>query len=139
MSAAGVQRCRFYGDLPIVDPARFLREARAALKGVRFDTVVGTGMSGVPAATLLGRHMRKNILLVRKEDDKHNHHDSTGSGVVGQFGYRWIFVDDFISSGETRNRVLGVIAGISPAACYVGTYAFSPLYAGWHPARDVTI
>lgn len=126
---------RFYGDLPILHPATFLRDARRLLKDVDFDTVVGTGLSGVPAATLLGRSMHKHILLVRKEDDTHNHHNSTGKGVVGELGERWVFVDDFVSSGETRHHVKAAVEHMvedwwspagdePPTTTYVGSYLF---------------
>lgn len=138
---------KFYGDAPIRNPRAFLRDARAALKGVDFDTVVGTGMSGVPAATLLGHSMGKHILLVRKEDDQHNHHDNSGNGVVGRLGARWIFIDDFKSSGATLKRVKDVVKqverfyGPSPKdrSTYVGSYFFRATYYGdadWTPAED---
>lgn len=123
----------FYGDLPIFRPDKFVRDARRLLKDVDFDTVVGTGMSGVPAATLIGRSMHKHVLLVRKEDDMGNHHDTGGRGFVGQLGARWIFVDDFMSSGATFRRVYGVVSaavpdyfglGDRPISVYAGAYLF---------------
>jgi hypothetical protein len=133
---------RFYGDVPILHPRKFLRDARRLLKDVDFDTVVGTGLSGVPAATLLGNSMGKHILLVRKEDDKDNHHDNSGMGVVGRLGKRWIFVDDFMSSGATRRRVMDVVKrvewgfsrgyGSRPEDDKPSTYVGSYLFRGQH-------
>lgn len=127
---------RFYGDYTLVDPKGMLRAARSKLRDVDFDTVVGTGMSGIPAATLIGNSMGKHILLVRKPDDKSNHH---GGPVVGELGARWIFVDDFVSSGSTRRRVADEIHRLTARgrpSYYVGTYSFGPIKAGWEPSDD---
>jgi orotate phosphoribosyltransferase len=42
-------------------------------------------------------------VLIRKETDDSHH----GKGrLLGELGERWIFVDDFVSSGRTRLRVI---------------------------------
>lgn len=119
----------FYGDLPLRDSKSALRRAREVLKDVDFDTVVATGMSGIPLATLIGHTMRKHVLLVRKADDHSNHH---GHSVVGRLGRRWIFVDDFISSGGTMRRCQQAVKDLEEGSypkkepsTFVGRYLFN--------------
>jgi len=143
---APVAVARFYGDEPLRDPKGFLRMARSRLRRVDFDTVVATGLSGIPAATLLGNSMRKHILIVRKPDDTSNHH---GGKSVGELGQRWIFVDDFISSGATRRRVAEEVVRLAEwnreflyrnsevQPVYVGSYLFKD--EEWVPSPDGSV
>lgn len=71
------------------------------------DTLVGTGLSGALVVPWLARSVGKSWLLVRKEGDySHSAHQ-----VEGSIGKRWLFVDDFIDSGETFGRCIDAIAG----------------------------
>ena len=80
-----------------------LAKACAALKDIDFDTIVGTGFSGGVVIPALAMALDKNFALIRKESDDSHH----GPGkILGHIGQRWIFVDDFISTGGTRRRVL---------------------------------
>jgi hypoxanthine phosphoribosyltransferase len=77
-----------------------VRMAELKLKGVEFDTIVGTGVSGSVVVPLIAGHLGKDYAIVRKERSPHD------SGlVVGNVGHKWIFVDDFVSSGATLTRV----------------------------------
>lgn len=78
-------------------------------RGVNFDTVVGTGLSGALVVPALARELDKNWLLVRKADD--GTHSSYPA--EGRLGERWMFVDDLISSGATRRRVMAVVADLA--------------------------
>jgi orotate phosphoribosyltransferase len=99
--AAAHTRHNYFSSTILDNPDRFIRRARAALKDVPFDTFVVRGMSGAIAGGMLARSMRKNLFVVRKEDD--NTHDGTQPfGVMGTQG--WVFLDDFISSGNTFLR-----------------------------------
>lgn len=90
-----------YLDAAINDLPGIVERAMDELKGVDFDTLVGTGFSGALVVPALAMWMDKDFLLVRKDHD-----DSHHSGrLVGNLGERWIFVDDFISSGTTLERV----------------------------------
>jgi len=80
-----------------------IEDARQHLAGVEFDTFVATGLSGTCAATVLAYALGKNYLILRKEDDTSTHDGRRAFGVLGE---RFIFLDDFVSSGETRRRVL---------------------------------
>lgn len=92
-----------YFDAAIDDQDGLIEEAREILEGVEFDTLVATGLSGTCVAPMLARELEVNFLIVRKPDDLSTHSSSRG---VGHIGRRWVFLDDFISSGATRARVL---------------------------------
>lgn len=97
-----------YMDNAVFDLASVLREAVTNLTPVKgeFDTLVGTGFSGGIIVPALALRLRKKFVLIRKEND-----DSHHSGrVLGELGERWIFVDDFVSSGNTRLRVIEKIS-----------------------------
>lgn len=83
-----------------------VQSAEKALQGIQYDTLVGTGLSGAVAVPLLAYTLRKNFVLVRKPDDNTNH---SYRSVEGTLGNRWVFVDDFISTGKTLKRVMETV------------------------------
>lgn len=73
------------------------------------DTLIGTGLSGSLVVPRLAESLGLRWAVVRKEND--GAHDSRK--VVGDIGKRWMFVDDFISTGQTYHRVLYNVAQIT--------------------------
>lgn len=63
----------------------------------RFDTVVGIGLSGGILVPMLGEMMRKNWAVCRKSTAVSH----SSNPFEGRIGDRWLFVDDFVSSGLT--------------------------------------
>lgn len=96
-----------YFDLAFDDPQHVIDEARAALENVDFDTFVVTGLSGASVSGLLAHALDKHFLILRKPDDLSTHSSRRGAGSIGK---RWVFLDDFIQSGNTRDRVMGQLA-----------------------------
>jgi len=93
----------YYMDHAVFNLAEVIEAAQENLADVDFDTLVGTGFSGSIVIPALALAMGKNFVLIRKETDDSHH----GKGrLVGKLGERWIFVDDFVSSGRTRKRVI---------------------------------
>lgn len=85
------------------EPESIRRMALKSLKGIEFDTIIGSGHSGVLPLGVIARSLKVNMCIVRKQTDKENSH---ARGLVEGFvGKRWIFVDDFISTGATFVRV----------------------------------
>lgn len=80
-----------------------LKHAVKKLKDVDFDTVAVSGHSGVIFGSALAIAMDKKLVIVRKKSDKENSH--SWLYVEGEIGKKYIVVDDFISSGTTRERV----------------------------------
>lgn len=94
-----------YMDNAVFNLETTLREACKVLRPVsdEFDTLVGTGFSGGLVIPALALRLHKKFVLIRKEGDDSHH----GPGrLLGTLGERWIFVDDFVSSGATRERVI---------------------------------
>lgn len=118
-----------YSRIAYTDPAGIVTAAMRNLAGVQFDTFVCRGISGILVAPLLARAMSKNFLIVRKPDESCH----SCSRVEGTFGHRWIFVDDFIASGNTARKCREavhewVINGRD--AIHVGTYEYSACSSG---------
>lgn len=128
----------YYFDKATQDLSDVVVRAHGELAHIDFDTIVGTGFSGGIVIPALALSMDKKFVLIRKEGDDSHH---GGGRLVGQLGRRWIFVDDFVSSGRTRSRVMGKIsdalADRGENATFVGQYLYQPqiwtTYAGEWP------
>lgn len=93
----------YYMDSALFNLSEVIETAERKLADVDFDTLVGTGFSGSVVIPALALAMGKKFVLIRKETDDSHH----GKGrLLGEIGERWIFVDDFVSSGRTRQRVI---------------------------------
>lgn len=88
------------------NPVALRTIAENELEGVEFDTVVGTGLSGLLPLAVLADHFGVHFAAIRKPNDSSH---AGGDLFEGTLGDRWLFVDDFISSGTTFNRVLETV------------------------------
>lgn len=111
-------------------PEIMVTKATEVLDGVEFDTMIGTGLSGTLVVPLIARALGKAFAIVRKANDS-SHRERAVEGNVGE---RWIFVDDFVSSGETLNRVKEEIKNLQAGQPYgwdkfdteyIGTYQYA--------------
>jgi len=98
--------------------------ARDMLKGVEYDTLIGTGLSGALVIPIIARALRKNYAIVRKgRDGTHSRNK-----IEGRIGERWVFVDDLISTGNTRSRVKAAVKkeckDEGHETTYVGSYFY---------------
>lgn len=113
-------------------PEIMVAKATKVLEGVDFDTMIGTGLSGALVVPLIARAMNKAFAIVRKENDS-SHRERAIEGTIGD---RWIFVDDFVSSGATLNRVKEHVKNAQGGQPY-GWDAFATEFAGTYQyARD---
>ena len=98
------------------DRARVVEEAHALLADVEYDTLVGTGMSGALFVPQLAEELGKKWAIVRKESD-----DTHAYGkIIGELGEHYVFVDDFVETGDTLKHVTGTIIQQTRESEYVG-------------------
>lgn len=118
----------FYFDNAVFNLSEVIETAQERLAGVEFDTLVGTGFSGGVVIPALALAMGKKFVLIRKDTDDSHH----GKGrLLGEMGERWIFVDDFISSGKTRLRVIEKIQEVAGANWIQTEMAGQYMYVNW--------
>lgn len=118
----------YYMDTALFNLAEVIDTAKKRLADVEFDTLVGTGFSGGVVIPALALAMDKKFVLIRKETDDSHH----GKGkILGELGARWVFVDDFVSSGRTRKRVIEKIAQAAPDSSAVTTMAGQYMYVNY--------
>ena len=96
----------WYMDEAVFALPKVIEAATAELEDIEFDTLVGTGFSGGIVIPALALTLGKRFVLIRKDTDDSHHRGR----IVGELGKQWIFVDDFISSGKTRRRVMDKVA-----------------------------
>jgi len=116
----------YYMDTAVFDLAEVIETAQKRLADVDFDTMVGTGFSGGIVIPALALAMGKKFVLIRKETDDSHH---GGGRMLGDLGERWIFVDDFVSSGRTRMRIIEKVEentryGDEAKPTFVGQYTY---------------
>ena len=122
----------FYMDDALFNLAEVIEAAQEALADVEFDTIVGTGFSGGIVVPALALAMGKKFVLIRKEHDDSHH---GGGRLLGELGARWIFVDDLVSSGHTRDRVIRKVEDAAEEASAITEMVGQYMYAG-RPNED---
>ncbi|WP_158881951.1 hypothetical protein [Amycolatopsis anabasis] len=126
--------CALYLEDVLDNEEVLISNARRALGGVDFDTMIGTGLSGSLVVPVIARALGKHWAIVRKPNDG-SHSNKPLEGTVGD---RWVFVDDFVESGATRNRVIDVIEDAQEhyrfETEHVGSYLYSTC-GGVSPSR----
>lgn len=108
----------------------YLKEAHGNLEDIaeamveatgstRYDTLVGTGLSGALVVPGVARMLDKHWLIVRKQGDStHSHLE-----LEGTLGNRWLFLDDLISTGTTYTRVKEVVGRYDRS--HAGAYLYA--------------
>lgn len=99
------------------------------LKEVKPDVLVVTGLSGIVLGVQVAAALGCGLAVVRRPGEV----DQTVSGrarvVEGHLGGRWVFFDDFVASGSTRQRASEAFMDASVASGveheYLGAYFHS--------------
>jgi len=101
----GVQPFDGYGihsDLSDLAPVVRKCTARLRVHLSQFDSIAVSGMSGVVVGSPVALRLAIPLVIIRKPADRHHN----GETVVNEHrAGRWLFVDDFIASGATWERV----------------------------------
>jgi hypothetical protein len=120
----------------LYSPERVIQDAERHLRGIQFNSIVGTGLSGALAVPLLARHFGVSFAIVRKPEDRGRHSDSGIEGIVGS---RWLMADDRIATGATCSRVRDQVSQLSlpdgATPQFVGLYLTKGGGAFWSPER----
>ena len=81
-----------------------IRQIKELIKkhNLQFDGFVVTGVSGIVMGSILCRSLRKDLVIVRKDNDGSHSGYSVENYKTSK---NYIFLDDFVSSGKTFRRV----------------------------------
>lgn len=111
-----------------------LERAATDLVDSQFDAVVVTGVSGLLAGPLVAHATGKPLIVVRKPEDVSGHSRKRLEGFVPAKGeWKWLFVDDFIATGETLSRVASTIRSFHEGAELIGAWEYARRWYGTAP------
>lgn len=110
-----------------------VKDTVAALRPVRrrFELIVVTGMSGVIVGSPVALSLRRQLVVVRKPDDKCHDVSALINGSAVTDGAPYLFLDDFVSSGRSISRVCDAMAEWEAQARYAGTYLYADQRLCW--------
>jgi hypothetical protein len=122
-----------YSMLGLSSTAELLTSLRASTAGVKYDTIIGTGISGALVIPAIGRAARKSWALIRKDGTRSH---ANGQHFEGEIGDRFIIVDDFVNTGKT---VVDILRKVTLAHVEMGGYQPKPIFVGvWQYDRPTT-
>lgn len=85
-----------------------------------FDSIACCGISGLLVAPIVAENIKKNLVIVRKKNDK-RYSPFHYEGVIPK---SYIIIDDLICSGKTIKHIIKTIQEDSPMSKCVGVYCF---------------
>lgn len=110
--------------IPSKERSKAVEKAIKALSKHNFDSIAFMGMSGALVAPTIASRMNKELLMVRKKDEKrHSSFDVEGYSISKRF----VIVDDFVCSGETVTYILDQIKEFAPDSICIGILEINPL------------
>lgn len=86
-----------------------VRDAVKALKDKNFDTIAVSGVSGLLLGPILAYKLKKELIVVRKNQGAHSSHITEGY----DRSKRYIIVDDVVSSGATLHRIIEAVSKLT--------------------------
>jgi adenine/guanine phosphoribosyltransferase-like PRPP-binding protein len=91
-----------------------------------FDSIAVRGMSGVLVGSPVALHLDKPLIIVRKPGEQRHSPDL----VINKHnaGRRFLFLDDLISTGETRREVGRALRPAMEVATYLYQYDYYDYY-----------
>jgi adenine/guanine phosphoribosyltransferase-like PRPP-binding protein len=95
----------------------------------RFDFIAVRGCSGILVGAPVSLRINKPLVVVRKPDENSHGYGKSAVLVNADRAYgRFLFLDDFISSGATERAVLEGLQKHAPEATYVGSFEYCRRY-----------
>lgn len=88
-----------------------------------FDIIAVRGLSGQLVGIPVSLIMRKELIIVRKRDERAHSVQNPGMREAGQNG-RYIIIDDFMSSGDTVAAIRHKIRAERPDLQLTGLYMY---------------
>jgi orotate phosphoribosyltransferase len=88
----------------------------------QFDSIACCGVSGLMVVPQIAELLNKNIVIVRKPDEKRY----SNFFIEGVSPFRYVVVDDLICSGNTLKWIKNTIYEDNPQARCVGLYCYMP-------------
>lgn len=109
----------------VLDLATFRKNITAAkkkLKDLDFDAFAVSGNSGTLMGGALSVILKKKLILVRKSsDNSHSSYTIEGDDTITNF----IFLDDQIATGATKERVVTAVRDWLPNVKFYGSYLYN--------------
>lgn len=87
-----------------------------------FDSIACCGSSGLMVVPQVAELLNKNIVLVRKEQEKRY----SNFAIEGIAPFRYIILDDLICSGDTIRHIQRTIKDEHPRSKCIGLYFYLP-------------
>lgn len=123
------------------DTTGLIERAKWNLEDVEYGSMVGTGLSGALVVPILARALHKPFAIIRKPGES-SHAMAMFEGTIED---SYIFVDDFVSTGATRERVVKQIRTIAqghlqpgaPLPRLIGTYQYATHRQAWTINSDL--
>jgi len=97
-----------------------------------FDSIACCGVSGLMVVPQIAELLNKNILIVRKDDEK-RYSEFRSEGVTP---FRYVVVDDLICSGATIRHIKNLIRDEYPRARCIGVYCYLPDECAYKDDRE---
>lgn len=90
----------------------------------KFDSIVVIGLSGIVVGTPVSLKLGKPIIIIRK--DRLDNHQKTLVVNGSRMGNRYLFLDDFVSTGKTVRKVRDTLSDSSYAPVQeIGQYLYA--------------
>jgi orotate phosphoribosyltransferase len=106
---------------------------RSKRRSKPFDSIVVTGLSGLLVGAPTALRLKVPLVVIRKA--KENFHGGSVAVNRNKIGSRWLFLDDFSSTGATEKRVQKVVYDyISGTTKQIGSFFYRldvPEKDGW--------
>jgi len=119
-----------YFDKVINYRAEVVQRAMRILRrhAAEYDVITCRGYSGMVIAPILAYELGKPIFFVRKSDESSH----ARREAAGELGGQYCFVDDFIGTGLTLERVVQVLSDVHkahgfPPPILAGIYLYYPI------------